>query len=252
MSIVLISFLLLGTMLLFFISQYWQNDKNELLRRNAESISALTQKSLVEDADTGTYYISNRYVLQGFLSTFSDSSNADIFITDVQGKTLLCSEGGNCIHTQQSIPDKIMKDVLNNGFVSTSNLVGIYPYSHFTVGVPVTSESGVQVGAVFTSTNALYLTSFRNDVLKMFLFAAIAALTISFFAVGLFSYKMVRPLREMAEAARCFGSGDFSRRVPVTSDDEIGELAVAFNNMAASLSSSEGTRRVSSPMFPTS
>ena len=243
MSIVLISFLLLGTMLLFFISQYWQNDKNELLRRNAESISALTQKSLVEDADTGTYYISNRYVLQGFLSTFSDSSNADIFITDVQGKTLLCSEGGNCIHTQQSIPDKIMKDVLNNGFVSTSNLVGIYPYSHFTVGVPVTSESGVQVGAVFTSTNALYLTSFRNDVLKMFLFAAIAALTISFFAVGLFSYKMVRPLREMAEAARCFGSGDFSRRVPVTSDDEIGELAVAFNNMAASLSSSEGTRR---------
>ena len=126
-------------MLLFFISQYWQNDKNELLRRNAESISALTQKSLVEDADTGTYYISNRYVLQGFLSTFSDSSNADIFITDVQGKTLLCSEGGNCIHTQRSIPDKIMKDVLNNGFVSTSNLGGIYPYSHFTVGVPVTS-----------------------------------------------------------------------------------------------------------------
>ena len=107
----------------------------------------------------------------------------------------------------------------------------------------MTSESGVQVGAVFTSTDALYLTSFRNDVLKMFLFAAIAALTISFFAVGLFSYKMVRPLREMAEAARCFGSGDFSRRVPVTSDDEIGELAVAFNNMAASLSSSEGTRR---------
>ena len=29
----------------------------------------------------------------------------------------------------------------------------------------------------------------------------------------------------------------------MTSDDEIGELAVAFNNMAASLSSSEGTRR---------
>lgn len=87
MSIVLISFLLLGTMLLFFISQYWQNDKNELLRRNAESISALTQKRLnVEDADTGTYYISNRYVLQGFLSTFSDSSNADIFITRRSGE----------------------------------------------------------------------------------------------------------------------------------------------------------------------
>ena len=154
MSIVLISFLLLGTMLLFFISQYWQNDKNELLRRNAESIAALTQKSLVEDADSGTYYISNRYVLQGFLSTFSDSSNADIFVTDAQGRTLLCSEGDDCVHTKQNVPDPIMKEVLNNGFVSTSNLGGIYPYSHFTVGVPVATEGGVQVGAVFTSTNA--------------------------------------------------------------------------------------------------
>ena len=41
----LISFLLLGTMLLFFISQYWQNDKNELLRRNAESISGVSAYS---------------------------------------------------------------------------------------------------------------------------------------------------------------------------------------------------------------
>ena len=42
----------------------------------------------------------------------------------------------------------------------------------------------------------------------------------------------------------------FLKALPVTSDDEIGELAVAFNNMAASLSSSEGPEEALSPMFP--
>ena len=81
------------------------------------------------------------------------------------------------------------------------------------------------------------------DVLRIFLFAALGALLISIFMVGLFTYNMMRPLRDMAAAARCFGAGGFCHRVPVTSQDEIGQLAVAFNNMAASLASSEGTRR---------
>ena len=51
------------------------------------------------------------------------------------------------------------------------------------------------------------------------------------------------PLRQMSAAAHSFGTGDFSRRIPVESSDEIGELAEALNNMATSLSDSEGTRR---------
>ena len=47
----------------------------------------------------------------------------------------------------------------------------------------------------------------------------------------------------MSSAAKKFAVGDFSVRVKVNSDDEIGELATAFNYMADSLSSSEGMRR---------
>ena len=54
---------------------------------------------------------------------------------------------------------------------------------------------------------------------------------------------MIRPLRSMSAAVKRFGGGDFSVRVPVASDDEIGHLALAFNEMANSLSNSEGMRR---------
>ena len=47
----------------------------------------------------------------------------------------------------------------------------------------------------------------------------------------------------MAQAAKQFAKGDFSVRVSETSNDEIGALAVSFNNMAESLSSAEVTRR---------
>nr|WP_305117035.1 HAMP domain-containing sensor histidine kinase [Acutalibacter muris] len=81
------------------------------------------------------------------------------------------------------------------------------------------------------------------EAFKIFLVAAGLALLITFCVVGIFAYRLVRPLRLMSAAARSFGAGDFSVRVPVTSEDEMGQLAMSFNNMANSLTNSEGMRR---------
>jgi signal transduction histidine kinase len=51
-----------------------------------------------------------------------------------------------------------------------------------------------------------------------------------------------RPLREMAAAALKFAHGDFSARVAVERDDELGALASAFNQMAESLQQQEQRR----------
>jgi signal transduction histidine kinase len=51
------------------------------------------------------------------------------------------------------------------------------------------------------------------------------------------------PLREMTDAARAMAHGDYTRRVRATSRDEIGELATAFNQMAADLAAADRQRR---------
>ena len=43
--------------------------------------------------------------------------------------------------------------------------------------------------------------------------------------------KVTQPLRELRDSAEAVGRGDLTRRVPVRSKDECGELAVAFNRM---------------------
>jgi signal transduction histidine kinase len=54
---------------------------------------------------------------------------------------------------------------------------------------------------------------------------------------------MTSPLREMAAAASAMARGDYSRRVRATSRDEVGELARAFNAMAAELADVDRMRR---------
>jgi signal transduction histidine kinase len=54
---------------------------------------------------------------------------------------------------------------------------------------------------------------------------------------------MTRPLREMAAAARRMAQGDYGHRVRVSSRDEVGQLAEAFNRMAREMEGVERLRR---------
>lgn len=67
---------------------------------------------------------------------------------------------------------------------------------------------------------------------------AIVLLTAQVLAHG-----MTRPVREMIVAARAMAQGDYSRRVRASSRDEVGELAAAFNQMAAELAAADQQRR---------
>jgi signal transduction histidine kinase len=54
---------------------------------------------------------------------------------------------------------------------------------------------------------------------------------------------MTRPLREMTAAAIAMAQGDYTRRVRASSQDEVGQLATAFNRMAADLAAADQQRR---------
>jgi signal transduction histidine kinase len=67
---------------------------------------------------------------------------------------------------------------------------------------------------------------------------ALALVMVRFLARG-----MTSPLRDMAVAAQAMARGDYGKRVTATSRDEVGELARAFNRMAADLAEVDRMRR---------
>lgn len=70
-----------------------------------------------------------------------------------------------------------------------------------------------------------------------------AAVVVALVVTQLLARGMTSPLREMTIAARAMATGDYSRRVRATSRDEVGELARAFNTMAADLEAVDQQRR---------
>lgn len=90
MAIVLISFLILGVMLIFFVARFSQEDKRELLTENAYSVSnMISDNSRLVD---NMLLINNDTVFETVVSTMSKSINANIFIVDRNGKVQLSSE----------------------------------------------------------------------------------------------------------------------------------------------------------------
>lgn len=56
------------------------------------------------------------------------------------------------------------------------------------------------------------------------------------------TWVLTRPILALASAAKRIERGDFSPRVPVWADDEVGELASAFNAMTTALAKNEAER----------
>ncbi len=76
----------------------------------------------------------------------------------------------------------------------------------------------------------------------VFLAAVIAALA-GLGLAAIFVRQITRPLVDLTHASRRIAQGELTVRVPVISNDEVGELTQTFNQMAASLERQETLRR---------
>lgn len=244
MVIVLSSFVVLGSVMMAAFSEYTKDDKRKLLTQSATSASQLTA-SIDLSSSTAPQFLTL------FLKNFALNIDADIFVTDLNGNLLFgvfpssVERLGDTFTPLEAIPQDVVQRAAEGYYEGNGKRNGIYDAPYYVVGVPLFSgtDSETAIGAVFAATSASSLTEYQFAALQMFLIAAAAAFILAFCVVGLFSYRMVKPLRQMSAAAKSLGNGDFSVRVPVTSADEMGQLALSFNNMANSLSNSESTSR---------
>lgn len=100
-------------------------------------------------------------------------------------------------------------------------------------------KMGLLVGGAIT----LAAFTFWIGASWQFRYALLAALATSLILTQFLAHGMTSPLRQMTAAARAMARGDYSRRVRATSRDEIGQLATAFNQMAADLGAEDEYRR---------
>ena len=81
-----------------------------------------------------------------------------------------------------------------------------------------------------------------HEVTFQLLTITLMMIAVGFGAAFFLTWILTRPIYELVEATQAVAQGDFSRRVSQWADDEIGELAVAFNGMAEALAQADVER----------
>jgi signal transduction histidine kinase len=115
-------------------------------------------------------------------------------------------------------------------------------------GTPIVAE-GEQVGLLlqgpspFDRTLAGAEALFLSRVNRVLLIGAIGAAIVALLLGILLARTLSRPIRELTAATRAVALGDLEQKVPVRSQDELGELATSFNQMSADLTKARELRR---------
>ncbi len=238
--VIICSISIIIVLLSIFISNYITYDKKEMLKENCSTIVEMT--SLKNDSEI----FSDENI--ALIKAVSKVSEAEIFIADINGKVTLCScedwsIDGTCEHNEKDISNNIINSALKEDYNESGDLDGLFSQVKFTYASRLYDNNNTTIGVVFATISSTNIRVFFNSIFRLFIFAAVFPIIIMFFAEYFISYKFTKPLRLMAEASRSMAKGDFTKRIPVTGDDEIGELAVAFNQMTNSLVQLESTRR---------
>ena len=112
-------------------------------------------------------------------------------------------------------------------------------------GAPI-RVNGQKVGTLLIVSSLGELNPFQSAFLRqinilMPLAGGVAVLAVLVVS-GFQARRIVAPVRALVEAAGRVAGGDLSQRIPVTSQDELGEMAAAFNTMATGLEQQQELR----------
>lgn len=83
----------------------------------------------------------------------------------------------------------------------------------------------------------------RNSIVWSVVWGGLVGIGLALLLAFFLSRRITAPVQSLASAARSLGRGDLSQRAEVRSKDELGELATAFNSMAAELERTDKLRR---------
>ena len=234
LAIVLSGFLLLGSLVLVFAGQYWMdNNKKELLLQ-AGTVAGMIQTGAQVYGGTQL----NRYAYQ-IATVVAGAADCQMLVVNAEGQPVACV--GEYVNENTLTPRWVIEFADRSGTV-VGTLDGVLDTQCLVAAAPIFVNGGC-VGVAYAASPMGQVGAFTRQLLQLLLVAALVVAVLLVVAAYAMASAMVRPLQEMSQAAECLARGDFSRRIAVTRQDEIGQLADAFNRMTLSLEAGEKMRK---------
>lgn len=237
--IICISFLLLSTMISSIVNGYATDMRVEdiswALQVSESSLKLLYDNCGEEDFVDAIKQEWNivSTVLDAYHNT--DGTSIELFITDRNGKILsACSDMTYLIGKNVSEDEQAF--IFTTDTKSSLTTLGdLLPRKYYVDGNSFLNHNGEVLGTVYVCSSPESDAALIYTMTKTIIMSSLWVMLAVMLAVYFISDRMISPLKKMISAVKQFGRGKFDSRVEIKTNDEIGELGVAFNQMADSL-----------------
>ncbi|QBK24845.1 cell wall metabolism sensor histidine kinase WalK [Ureibacillus thermophilus] len=250
-------YVLLIIIALQIIGIYFSNQLEDSLKTNFEDsilqridlIQYSIREELTKERDETTPTLEQS--LNIALREFATGDINEIRVIDRRNRIIATSDTENQSIIGQRSNDDIVKKVLSSETYQEE--IALDPESNTRVWVIATpilntidADSEV-IGAIYIESNIEKVYDQMSDINRIFAVGTAISLVITVILGILIARTITRPILDMRKQAQAMSRGNFSRKVRVYGDDEIGQLAIAFNHLTNRLqeaqSSTEAERR---------
>ena len=246
MLIIFVSFAMLTVITAITVNTYSVNTKSELMSNAAKSSVSYIERKIKADGIVyfRTFINKNQQDLAMMLDAVAfNAGDVTIVVTDNAGNILMCTGVGAESLPEDAVIPKSLMDEVNNGknISGFETLPGVFQTPQLVNAAPILNNNYVY-GTVFCFSDSAGVSELLEVMIKTIVLASLWVMLAALLAVYFISEKVISPLKDISRAAKKFASGKFDTRVTVRGNDEVAELATAFNNMAQSLDNYETMR----------
>ena len=127
-----------------------------------------------------------------------------------------------------------IQDALTSGFGESTRYSTTLGTQMMYVAIPITDESEI-IGVARVALPLTQVESSVNSIIIIIIIAMAIAAALVILAAWFITRLITRPIRELTKVSREIASGQLNQKISVSTKDESGQLAHAFNEMASKL-----------------
>ncbi|GAB6138471.1 sensor histidine kinase [Halanaerobaculum tunisiense] len=219
----LVTLLVLGAALAYLFQDYYYSNREEEFINQGKKIANLVQSSL---------HKGNYQQTLSFLKNSRRFFTGEVWVVNSKGLVLGTTQEEKFEGVQ--LEKEEIRQVFQGQIISKRGFSRYFDEPMLFTAVPIIFQQRV-IGAVFVFSPLAGLSATLKELTWLLVYAALISVALASVLSFTLSKRFSRPLQKMKEIAVRMAHGNFSQRVEINSNDEIGQLATSFNYLADKL-----------------
>lgn len=232
LAVLILVLFVIATIMIYAIQNYYYNASREYLSNKVQTMTGVLNRY---STDTSRNFSAE---VRNMVETFTDKDKIELMAINSKGKVVLTSSGF-------SPDDSISMNDYDEAIASGS--------TGYWFGRSENNEKIMAVSCPLSANNANYsalrmvvsisevdsrITSFTLLIIAFCILSILPLVFSGVYFVG----SIVRPVQKISGATKKFAMGNFTERIPIETNDELGQLCISINDMADELSTAEAMK----------